>query len=188
MVTDDGVAVMLPLNANASDVRAVLAARWHLRGVQRLGSRVRLRGTPAVTTRGRMLIGDRVQLVSTVATLELVAETGGTLDIGPRTLVNFGCSLVAFDRVTIGERCLIGPYCMIMDTPFHHVEPERRLDPPSAAPITIGDNVWLGARVIVMPGVTVGRDSVVGAGSVVTHDVPPRTLVAGVPARVVREL
>jgi maltose O-acetyltransferase len=149
---------------------------------------VRLRGKPVVVTRGRLLIGERVQLVSTVATLELVAEAGGTLDIGARTLVNFGCSLVAFDRVAIGERCLIGTHCMIMDTPFHSVEPDRRLDPPPPEPVTIEDNVWLGARVIVMPGVTIGRDSVVGAGSVVTRDVPPRTLAAGVPARVVRAL
>lgn len=178
----------LPRPARFDDLRAVLAARWHLRGAERLGPRVRLRGKPVVVTRGRLLIGERVQLVSTVATLELVAEAGGTLDIGARTLVNFGCSLVAFDRVAIGERCLIGTHCMIMDTPFHSVEPDRRLDPPPPEPVTIEDNVWLGARVIVMPGVTIGRDSVVGAGSVVTRDVPPRTLAAGVPARVVRAL
>jgi maltose O-acetyltransferase len=129
-----------------------------------------------------------VQLVSTVARLELVAEAGATLDIGTGTLVNFGCSIVALERVTIGPRSLIGPHCMIMDTAFHDVDPERRLEPPQASPISIGENVWLGARVIVMPGVTIGDDSVVGIGSVVTGDVPPRSVAVGVPARVVRTL
>lgn len=173
---------------NRGDVLAALAARGHLRGIDHLGARVRLRGRPYVTARGRISIGERVQLVSTLAPLELVAEEGATLEIGAGTLLNFGCSLVAVERVSIGERCLIGPHCIIQDTAFHRVEPERRLEHPKPVPITIGDNVWLGARVIVMPGVTVGADSAVGAGSVVTHDVPPRTLVAGVPARVIRDL
>jgi maltose O-acetyltransferase len=77
---------------------------------------------------------------------------------------------------------------MMLDNDFHRVEPERRLERPPSAPIVIGENVWVGARVIVMAGVTVGDDSCIGAGSVVTADVPPRTLVAGVPARVIREL
>jgi acetyltransferase-like isoleucine patch superfamily enzyme len=75
-----------------------------------------------------------------------------------------------------------------MDTPFHELDPDRRLARPRTSPIDIGENVWLGARVMVMPGVTIGRDAAVGAGSIVTSDVPPRTLVAGVPARVIKEL
>ena len=169
------------------NARAALRARWFLRHAE-LGSRVRLRGTPAVVARGRIVIGERVQLVSTVATLELVAEPGGTLEIGARSLVNFGCSIVALDRVTIGPRALIGPHCMIMDTAFHDVDPERRLEPPTAKPITIGENVWLGARVVVLPGVTIGDDSVIGIGSVVTHDIPSRSVAVGVPAKVVKAL
>ena len=77
---------------------------------------------------------------------------------------------------------------MLMDTGFHHVDPDRRLDPPTAQPIVIEDNVWIGARSVVLPGVTIGHDSVVGIGSVVTRDVAPRTVVVGVPAKVVRHL
>ena len=88
----------------------------------------------------------------------------------------------------IGADCHIGPYTMMLDNDFHRVEPERRLERPPSKPIIVEDNVWIGARVIVMSGVTVGQDSCVGAGSVVTCDVPPRTLAAGVPARVMREL
>ena len=168
------------------DVRAVLQARWSLRRADRVGERVRVRGRPAVTNHGHMLIGDRVQLVSTIATLELVCEKGGTFVIGERTLVNFGGSLVATELLRIGARCQIGPYAMLLDNDYHRIEPERRLERPPSAPIVVEDNVWLGARVIVIAGVTIGADSCVGAGSVVTADVAPRSFVAGVPARFVR--
>src|SRR5262245_44558849 len=74
--------------------RSVIRARWYLRHADEVGTRVRLDGRPAVTNLGRMVIGERVQLFSTIATLELVAAEDGLLEIGPRTLVNFGCSLV----------------------------------------------------------------------------------------------
>lgn len=137
---------------------------------------------------GRMVIGERVQLVSTIATMELVTEEGGVLEIGARSLVNFGCSLVATQHVQIGAHCHIGPYTMMLDNAYHRIEPERRLERPPSQPIIVGENVWIGARVIVLPGVTIGRGSCVGAGSVVTADVPERTLVAGVPAREIRQL
>ena len=171
-----------------SDARAVAAARWYLRHADVVGPRVRVRGRPVVKNWGRMVIGDRTQLVSTIATLELVTMKGGTLEIGPRTLLNYGGSIAAHERVTIGERCLIGTHAIIIDNDFHRIEPERRLEPPESRPITIEDNVWLGARVIVLGGVTIGADSCIGAGSVVIEDVPPRSLVVGVPARVIRKL
>lgn len=172
----------------AHNGRQVLNARWSLRGVDEVGTRVRVRGHPVVENRGRMVIGERVQLVSTIATLELVSEADGLLEIGPRCLVNFGCSLVAHDHVHIGADSHIGPYTMMLDNDYHRLEPELRNERPPSRPIVLEDNVWIGARVIVTSGVTIGRDSAVGAGSVVTADVPPRTLVAGVPARPVRSL
>lgn len=138
--------------------------------------------------RGKLSIGERVQIVSTTARTEIVSDIGAELTIGARTLVNFGTSIIANERIEIGPRCLIGTGCLILDTPFHNIDPERRLDPPPTAPVSIGENVWLGARVVVLPGVTIGRDSVIGVGSVVTKDVPPRTLATGVPATVTREI
>jgi acetyltransferase-like isoleucine patch superfamily enzyme len=79
---------------------------------------------------------------------------------------------------------LIGTHVMVMDCDFHRVE--DKVWDPSGAPIVLEDRVWLGNRSIVLKGVNIGHDAVVAAGSVVTHDVPPRTVVAGVPARVVR--
>ena len=170
------------------DGRAVVAARWFLRHADQVGTRVRLRGRPIVANHGRMIIGPRVQLVSTAAKLELVTMEGGTLEIGERTLVNYGGSIAAAESVRIGARCLIGTHAIIMDNDFHRIEPERRYEWPESRPIVIENDVWLGARVIVLGGVTIGEGSCIGAGSLVIHDIPPRSLAAGVPARVIRTL
>jgi acetyltransferase-like isoleucine patch superfamily enzyme len=171
-----------------SDGRAVVTARWYLRRASSVGSRVRLRGRPIVVNQGRMVIGSRVQLVSTAAKLELVTLPGGTLDVGERTLINYGGSIAAAESIRIGARCLIGTHAIIMDNDFHRIEPERRLEWPESRPIVIEDNVWLGARVTVLGGVTIGEGSCIGAGSVVIDDIPPRSLAVGVPARVIRTL
>jgi acetyltransferase-like isoleucine patch superfamily enzyme len=171
-----------------ADGTANAAARWYLRHADSVGARVRVRGRPVIKNWGRMVVGERTQLVSTIATLELVSMEGGSLEIGARTLVNYGTSIAAHERVSIGERCLIGTHVIMIDNDFHRIEPERRFELPESRPITLEDNVWLGARVIVLAGVTIGADSCIGAGSVVVDDIPPRCIAAGVPARVLREL
>ena len=174
--------------ALADDGRAVIAARWYLRDATSVGAKVRVFGRPIVRNSGTMVFGDRVKLLSNVARLELVALEGGTLEVGERTLLNHGGSFCAAKLVRIGARCLIGPHVMVMDNDFHRIEPAHRLEMPVSRPIEIADNVWLGARVIVLGGVTIGEGSCVGAGSVVVDDIPPYTFAAGVPARVIRNL
>jgi acetyltransferase-like isoleucine patch superfamily enzyme len=171
----------------AANVGAVLSARWAFRHAE-LGAKVRLRGRPRVHNTGRLIIGDRARIVSTPHTLELAAIDGGVLAIGPQTFVNYGGSIAASRSVLIGARCLIGTHAIIMDNDFHRLEPERRYELPESRPIVIEDNVWIGARVIVLGGVTIGEGSCIGAGSVVAHDIPPRSLAVGVPARVIRAL
>jgi maltose O-acetyltransferase len=166
--------------------QSVARARWYLRAATELGPRVRLKGRPYVKNTGEMIIHDRVQLVSTVARMELVAS-GGRLEIGSRTFINYGTSICALESIIIGERCHIGTHVAIIDNDFHRLEPERRLERPASRPVRIEDGVWLAGRVIVLPGVTIGHGSAIGAGSVVTHDVPPRVLAAGSPAKVIRE-
>lgn len=158
-------------------------ARVRLRSAT-IGRRVTLRGAPVVSNKGRMTIGDHARLVSTVAKLELVTLAGGHLEIGDNSFINYGTSLVASAHVKIGRDCLIGTHVQVMDTDFHRVE-DKAWD-TTGEPILIEDRVWLGNRSIVLKGVRIGHDSVVAAGAVVTRDVPPRTLVAGVPARAVR--
>jgi maltose O-acetyltransferase len=115
-------------------------------------------------------------------------DYGTNITIGARCFANFG--LVALDvaAITIGDDVQIGPNVQLL-TPTHPLDPEpRRAKWEGAQPITIGDNVWLGGGVIVCPGVTIGADTVVGAGAVVTRDLPARVLAVGNPARVIREL
>ncbi|MBI4493138.1 MAG: acyltransferase [Chloroflexi bacterium] len=161
-----------------------LNARFHLRGATRLGQRVTLRGRPKVVNQGTLIVGDRVRLDSTVATLELVALPGGRLELGDNVFINYGSSLVSSTCVKVGNDCLIGTHVMVMDCDFHRVE-DKAWD-TAGAPVVLEERVWLGNRSMVLKGVTVGHDAVVAAGSVVIRDVPPRTVVAGVPARVVR--
>jgi maltose O-acetyltransferase len=118
----------------------------------------------------------------------LYMDYGAQTTIGARTFINFGCVILDGARVSIGSDVQIGPNVQIL-TATHPLEPgPRRARFETAEPITIEDNVWLGGGVIVLPGVTIGRDSVVGAGAVVTKDIPPLTLAVGNPARVIRSL
>jgi maltose O-acetyltransferase len=145
-------------------------------------------GRPWVKNDGTMNIGDRTKLISHVARLELAVGPDGTLDIGERAFINYGCSIGATRSIRIGPRCAIGSYCLIMDNDFHTVDPERRFDVPESSPIVLEENVWLASRVIVLRGVTIGAHSVIGAGSVVTRDIPPRSVAVGLPARVVKTI
>ena len=114
-------------------------------------------------------------------------DYGYQTHVGAGTFANFG--LVALDvaTITIGDDVQIGPYVQLL-TAMHPLEPEpRRAKWESAEPIAVADNVWLGGGAIVCPGVSIGENSVVGAGAVVTRDLPAGVVAAGVPARVVRE-
>jgi maltose O-acetyltransferase len=118
----------------------------------------------------------------------LYVDYGKYITVGAGTFVNYG--LVALDvaPITIGRDVKIGPNVQLL-TPTHPVDPAQRLAKLEAArPIVIGDNVWLGGGAIVLAGVTIGANSVIGAGAVVTRDVPANVVVAGNPARVIREL
>lgn len=118
----------------------------------------------------------------------LFVDYGEHLRIGARTFVNYNLTALDCALVTIGEDCQIGPNVQLL-TATHPLEPGPRRDKLEAAhPITLGDNVWLGGGVIVCPGVTIGEDSVVGAGSVVTKDIPAGVIAVGNPARVLRRL
>lgn len=165
---------------------AVLRARWYLRQATAVGPRVRLWGKAFCTNQGTMIIGNRTRLTATVTPLQLVAGPGGRLEIGESCAINYGCSIGATQLIKIGNRCRLGTYTIMMDNDYHHLEPERRHIRPPSAPIILEEDVWLGARVIVLRGVTIGAGAVVAAGSVVVKDVPPRTLVGGVPAKVIR--
>lgn len=104
------------------------------------------------------------------------------LELGGGSFLNAGCLVFAATSVTLGERCNVAWGVTIMDTDFHVADPDR----PRMAPVHIGDDVWLGADVLVLQGSTIGSGSVVGARSVVRGRVPERSLAVGQPAEVVR--
>lgn len=167
---------------------ANLRARWYFRRATHLGDKVRVWGRPVIQNYGTMILQNRVRLISTVARSELVVAEGATLQIDDGVYINYGCSIGVNELIHIGPNCTIGTYVILMDNDFHRLEPERRQERPESAPIILEENVWLGARVIVLRGVTIGTGSVIGAGSVVTRDVPPRSVAAGVPANLIKQL
>lgn len=115
-------------------------------------------------------------------------EYGHHTRVGSRTFANFGLTILDVAAVTIGNDVQIGPHVQLL-TATHPLEPRPRREKwESARPIAIDDNVWLGGGVIVCPGVTIGENTVVGAGSVVTKDLPGDVLAVGSPARVIRGL
>ena len=163
---------------------------------QQIGRNLLVKGRCRVRNAGRIEFGDDCILDSS-AEHPICLDVGNqaVLSIGPGVYINEGCHIVANITVTIGARCLIGSQVFILDDDGHPVDlrarhghwPEKPEDRLGAA-ILIEDNVWIGTRAIILKGVHIGNGSVVAAGAVVTHSVPPATLVGGVPAIVIRKI
>jgi len=113
---------------------------------------------------------------------------GQNISIGDHVFLNFLCTILDCNKVHIGNHVMIGPNVQIY-TAAHEILAEERIQGIEVArPIVIQDNVWIGGAAILLPGVSIGRNAVVGAGAVVSRNVPANTVVAGNPARVLREL
>jgi acetyltransferase-like isoleucine patch superfamily enzyme len=144
--------------------------------------------------RGELIVGDNV-LIDGKCSISFAARYSARpgLIIGDNTGIGHGCSFTIGKQIRIGKHCRIAGNVMFLEAPGHPSDPvERRAGLPApdneVRPIIVEDNVWIGGRAIIMPGVTIGRDSIVASGSVIMSDVPPNTLVAGNPARQVRSL
>jgi maltose O-acetyltransferase len=114
-------------------------------------------------------------------------DYGTNIELGEDVFFNFNCIVLDVCRVRIGSHCLFGPAVQIY-TPLHPMDPAARRLAEFGAPVVIGDDVWVGGSAIILPGVTIGDGAVIGAGSVVTRDVPSRVFAAGNPCRVIRAL
>ncbi|MGW9404340.1 sugar O-acetyltransferase [Arthrobacter sp. NPDC055585] len=124
----------------------------------------------------------------TVIRPPLYVDYGKYITVGARTFINYNLTALDVAPITIGDDVQIGPNVQLL-TPTHPLAADPRRDKLEAAkPISIGNNVWLGGGVIVLPGVSIGENTVVGAGAVVTRDLPANVVALGNPARVVRDL
>ena len=109
-------------------------------------------------------------------------DAGAVIEIGDGSFVNHRSEIIAHERVSIGRNCLFAWDVQVLDSDSHSIDGARH-----TAPVRIEDRVWIGCRATVLKGVTIGEGAIVGAGSVVSKDVPARALAVGNPARVVRE-
>jgi len=165
---------------------ALLNAQLRMATKAQVPLSVRLRGNVRITGAGKLVFGKGVTLLGTVVRIEFVVRKSGRILIGNHTFINYGSSITAYDLVSIGAHCLLGHYTLILDNNEHGIINRDPL--PPSKPVLIEDHVWIGSRVIILPGVQIGHHSVIGAGSVVSKNIPPRSLAVGTPARVVRDL
>jgi maltose O-acetyltransferase len=115
-------------------------------------------------------------------------DYGSNIFAGKSLFINYGCVILDCNTVHIGDNVLCAPYVQIY-TAYHPTEPEIRLSGRElAAPIKIGNNVWIGGGAIICPGVTIGDNTTIGAGSVVVKDIPENVVAAGNPCRVIRSV
>ncbi|MET0386543.1 MAG: acyltransferase [Polyangiales bacterium] len=140
----------------------------------------------------RIRIGERFHCMATrerpiQLTVHPDRERRSRLSIGSYCIVLPGVRIAAATSIEIGDNCMFATNCYITDADWHDLY-DRTAAPGATRPIVLGDNVWIGDSAIVGKGVRIGENSVVGAGSVVTRDVPPNTIVAGNPARPVKQL
>jgi acetyltransferase-like isoleucine patch superfamily enzyme len=168
------------------DFGHIVNAQLRLRGKVKAPFSVRLRGRVQISGCGKVVLGKGVSLNGTVVPIELVTYTSGSIEIGHHTFINYGSSIAARASVKIGSHCHLGHYAFVMDNDQHDVV--RHMELPRSDPVIVEDHVWIGSKAIVLPGVRIGSRAVIGAGSIVTKDVPPRCVAAGNPARVLRHL
>lgn len=159
-----------------------------------VGAGFQMEQLPYINGRGRIVLGCAVRLSGKSGfTFGNRHYARPLLEVGDGTFIGHGCSIAVAESVRIGSRCLLAGGVRIADYDGHPIDAARRRagEPtPSEAirPVIIGDDVWIGFGAIILKGVTIGDKAIVGAGAVVTRDVPSEVVVAGNPARIVKDL
>lgn len=185
--SDVGRAVSTAVDRGPAAVRKRVSLQYFrlLYGRDAFGDGCDIRARCKVILRpgGQLRFGPRCVIDS-----DMTLEVTGRLEVGADTVFGHHCTIATRSSVSIGAYCLVAELVSIRD----HDHNFKSLDEPTVAqgacvaPVVIGQNVWLGAKVTVLRGVTIGDNAVVGAGAVVTRDVPANAVAAGVPARVLR--
>ena len=124
---------------------------------------------------------------SAVVTPPFFCDYGTQIELGEKVFFNFNCVLLDVCTIRIGSNTLIGPAVQIY-TPLHPMDAAQRREREYGSPVTIGSDVWIGGGAVILPGVNIGDRAVIGAGSVVTKDIPADVFAAGNPCKVTRQL
>jgi acetyltransferase-like isoleucine patch superfamily enzyme len=140
---------------------------------------------PRIKNEGKILLAGNCSFRSFRTRPYITVLKDAVLEIGQGTFMNDGVNLCAKSSIKIGANCKIGDMTYIYDTDFHQVSPQY---PTKCAPISIGSNVWIGANSMILAGSKIGDHSVIAAGSIVVGEIPAKTLAAGSPATVIRQL
>lgn len=140
----------------------------------------------------RLILRDNSQLICKGHTqcfeaVRIECLPNAVVELGDRTYINHDSEIRCRERITIGNNVSIAYNVLIQDSDYHTIYDKEGNPKPQTLPITIEDNVWIGANAIILKGVTIGEGSVIAAGSVVTKSIPPHTLVGGNPAKVIKE-
>lgn len=140
---------------------------------------------PIIVNDGEIIFGSGCTLRSFRTRIAIGVKNNARISIGNGCYINDGVNIYASSEVVIGNNVLIGDMTYIYDTNFHATEQSI---PTKAASIKIGNNVWIGANSMILPGAVIGNHSVIAAGSIVKGEIPEKSLAAGIPARVIRML
>ena len=161
---------------------------------ERVGKGLRAERLPYMRGDGNLSLGDNVNLSGRSCFYFMSGmDSRPSISVGGNTFIGNACTLSAATHISIGKHCLIAAEVRIHDNDGHPLDPARRrrgepICSAESAEVSIEDNVWIGAQATIMKGVTIGENSVVATGAIVTQDVPADSIVAGNPARVVKEL
>ena len=162
-----------------------IARKFDTRGLIDAGRRIKVakqNGEIHMNRYCRIYDDVHIAVIGASPSQKALLRIGVDSGIAARTKINVTHSVI------IGNHCSIGWDCDIMDTSFHRVNYANQDSGPITAPVVIEDNVWIGIHCIILKGVTIGRNSVIGAGSVVVKGIPPNVFAAGTPAKVLKEI
>lgn len=167
-------------------LRQIQIAYWTFsfkQHTKRVGCGLQVQGPCVIYGDGTIEAGDNLVIRSRAhEKVEIFVAPNAQLMIGNNVFINQGVRIVCTTSISLGDECLLGDESLLIDNDYHGVGG----NPPRCAPITLGKGVWLGSRVIVLRGVTIGEKSIIGAGAVVAKSIPTHVLAVGVPARVTK--
>jgi acetyltransferase-like isoleucine patch superfamily enzyme len=159
-----------------------LKSKIYKRKFHKIGKRLDVIGRPFIHGRGQIFAGTDLCLRCLVFPIEIYAQENAVIKIGNHVFINQGSTISAANSIEIGDYTIIGDQTTIYDTDWHGWDEL----PVKTAKVSIGKHVWIGAKSIILKGVSIGDNSIIGAGSIVTGDVEKNTIVAGNPAKKIK--